>query len=130
MLSEHKTELTVRYAETDQMGSVHHSAYLIYMEAARVEHLTAMGLPYHEMEARGVFLPVIDLSVRYYRSAKFGQRLTVVSRIQPLTGVRLRVDYKIYEGNALITEGHTLHAFVGKTGKPLRPPRDIAALLS
>jgi acyl-CoA thioester hydrolase len=130
MLAEHATEIIVRYAETDQMGSVHHSSYLIYMEAARVWHLDAMGLPYHEMEARGIFLPVIDLSVRYHRPAKFGQRLCVVSRMHPLSGIRLKVDYSLYQGDSLVAEGHTLHAFVGREGRPMRPPKDIIRLLS
>ncbi len=31
--------LRVRFAETDAQGVVHHAAYLVYLEAARVEYL-------------------------------------------------------------------------------------------
>jgi acyl-CoA thioester hydrolase len=130
MLAEYKTELIVRYAETDQMGSVHHASYLIYMEAARVEHLKAAGLPYHEMEKAGLFLPVVELAVKYHKPAKFGQKLLMTSRILPLSGIRLKVEYALGESGILLMEGYSLHAFVGRDGKPSRPPREIRQLLS
>jgi acyl-CoA thioester hydrolase len=130
MIPEYKTEIIVRYAETDKMGSVHHSSYVLYMEAARVEHMKAGGLPYDELESSGLFLPVVELALRYHKPARFGQTLTVISRFHPLSGIRLRVDYTLLCGDQNIAEGHTLHAFVDANGKPARPSKKAADLLS
>jgi YbgC/YbaW family acyl-CoA thioester hydrolase len=46
-------EFRVRYAETDQMGVVYHSEYLVWCEVGRTEYIRALGLPYAEMERRG-----------------------------------------------------------------------------
>ena len=45
-----KSHIVVRYAETDQMGIVHHSNYPIWYEVARTELIKQMGLTYSEME--------------------------------------------------------------------------------
>jgi len=49
----HETKITPRYAETDQMGLIHHSAYVVYLEQARIEYLESIGLAYHELEQYG-----------------------------------------------------------------------------
>ena len=77
---EHKTEITLRYAETDQMGMIHHSAFVVYLEEARIAHLAALGLPYHQMEAEGVLLPVIRLEIDNQKPARFGQTIAIFSR--------------------------------------------------
>lgn len=129
MPTEHKTPIVVRYAETDQMGSVHHSSYVLYFEAARVEHLSALGLPYHEIEKGGAFLPVIELSVQYHKPARFGDTVEVLTRFQPLSGIRMIVDYEIVRGQEKLVSGRTVHAFVGPDGRPCRPPAAAAERL-
>jgi Predicted thioesterase len=47
-----KHRIKVRYAETDQMGIVHHSNYIIYFEEARTAFMESIGKPYHEMEKK------------------------------------------------------------------------------
>ena len=125
MPSEHKTEIDIRYAETDKMGMVHHSAYVVYLEQARVEHLKAIGLPYHKLEERGVFLPVIELKIDYLKPARFGQKINVVSKIFPVKGARLKVEYSLFCGDELILTGYSIHAFIGENKRPIRPARDI-----
>ncbi|MBL8028477.1 MAG: acyl-CoA thioesterase [Fibrobacteres bacterium] len=118
-------DLIVRYAETDQMGIVHHSVYPIYFEAARVELMKAMGFPYNEMEMKGFYLPVIDLGVTYKNSAKFGDTVTVKAKINPFQGVRVRIDYEIMNGSSLLATGHTVHVFTGTDNRPCRPFTDF-----
>ena len=49
-MEDFETKITVRYAETDQMGIVHHSVYAVWYEVARIDFCKAAGLPYKEME--------------------------------------------------------------------------------
>lgn len=40
-----------KYYETDQMGIIHHSNYIKWMEEARMDLMEQIGLSYKEMEA-------------------------------------------------------------------------------
>jgi acyl-CoA thioester hydrolase len=129
MALEYQIDINIRYSETDQMGTVHHSSYVLYLEQARVEHLKAIGLPYHEMEKRDIHLPVIELKVEYLKPAMFGEKIKVVSKILPPMGVRLKVEYSLFCREDLVLTGYSMHAFTGKNGKPVRPPKDIIQAL-
>jgi acyl-CoA thioester hydrolase len=126
----YSTDIVVRYAETDQMGVVHHAVYPVYFEAARVELMKAVGCPYEVMERMGFFLPVVDLGVKYKQPARFGDVLCVKSEILPVKGIRVRIDYKIFKDDLLLAEGYTLHAFTGKDGRPCRPLGDFVTAIA
>jgi acyl-CoA thioester hydrolase len=67
----HDVEFRVRYAETDQMGIVHHATYLIWCEVGRTDFSRARGMSYAEMERAGVLLAVSELTVRFHSAARF-----------------------------------------------------------
>ena len=71
------SSVTVRYAETDQMGIAHHANYLIWCELARTDHLRQQGVSYRAMEEQGVRLPVIDAQLRYRAAARYDDELQV-----------------------------------------------------
>src|SRR5437868_15517869 len=74
----HAVELRVRYAETDQMGVVYHTNYLIWCEIGRTELIRSMtGTSYAELEAAGVALAVAELSIRYHGAARYDNRIRV-----------------------------------------------------
>lgn len=119
------TEIRVRYADTDQMKSIHHAAYLEYFEEGRSDLMRTIGLPYSEVEHLGFYLPVIEVYAKYRRSAAYDEVLTVETMISELPVARVRIDYKIYrEGeNEPIATGYTVHGFINSaTGKPTRAP--------
>ena len=58
-LFEHVLTLRIRYSETDQMGTFYNSRPLEWFECGRTELLRALGLPYAELEGRGVLLPFL-----------------------------------------------------------------------
>lgn len=127
---QHRTALKVRYAETDMMGVVYHGAYLPWLEVARTEMLEAAGIPYRELEAAGFFLPVIEVNLRYLRPAKYPDTVELVAVIREKPSLRIRIDYELYRGAEKLAEGHTLHAFIDKSGRPVRPPAEFAALMA
>ena len=69
--------LRVRYAETDQMGMVHHSNYLIWFEAARSEFCRQFGIDYRQMEIDGLFLPVAEAQCRYIGPAFYEDEIVI-----------------------------------------------------
>ena len=62
-----RTEIRVRYAETDKMGIVYHGNYLIWFEVGRIVLLDEIGLPYRDVEKAGFRLPVLEVGIRLPR---------------------------------------------------------------
>jgi acyl-CoA thioester hydrolase len=121
-------ELHVPYAHTDQMGFVYYANYLIYFEMARAAMMREIGMPYAEMENRGVRLPVTAAHCDYRKPAHYDDRLVVASRCS-ITGMRLRVDYVVTRGEDTIAEGYTEHVCMAPDGKIMRPVADLQALV-
>ena len=125
------SQIRVRYAETDQMGVVHHAAYLPWLEVARTEYLRGRGLSYREMEARGIRLPVLSVAVTYHRPALYDDLLDVEARLASATPVRFTFHYAVRRScdGALLCEGRTEHAAVDPRGRPRRVPPELFSLL-
>lgn len=127
----HSHTVRVRYAETDQAGMAHHSAFLPWFEEGRVELLRSLGKPYQQCEAEGVHFPVREAFCRYWLPARFDDVLTVTTQVEQVRGASARFGYRIIRqaDDALIAEGHTLHACVDDAGKVSRLPQTMRQLL-
>lgn len=123
-------EREVHYYETDQMGIVHHSNYIRWMEEARIAILAEIGLPYDKMEEEGILIPVLTASCQYRLAFRFGDCFVVRISPQEFNGVKLKISYKIYhkETNALHATGETSHCFTDKEMKLLRLKKDYPDL--
>ncbi|NOT54571.1 MAG: acyl-CoA thioesterase [Deltaproteobacteria bacterium] len=125
------TTVRVRYAETDQAGMAHHSAFLPWFEVGRVELLRALGKPYQEFEAEGVHFPVREAFCRYWMPARFDDELLITTTIEEVGGASTRFGYRITRASdaTLLAEGHTQHACVDNQGKIKRLPPEMKQLL-
>jgi acyl-CoA thioester hydrolase len=110
----------VRYQECDPMNVAHHSVYPVWLEIARTELLRQRGPDYRSLEARGVFLVVAKLSLRYRRPALYDDELTIRVESLPTAGVKLEHLYEIRRGRELLATAETTLACVDRDGK-LRP---------
>ena len=114
------TTLRVRYQETDQMGVVYHGNYFTWLEVGRTGVFRSAGLPYTVMEEQGIFLPVTHAECAYKISCKYDDLVTIVTRIEKLTAVRIHFHYEVLsEDSRLLASGKTAHAFVDRNGKPV-----------
>ena len=121
----YKTEVEVRYQETDAMGVVHHSVYPIWFELARITCLRDEGFPYEVLEERGEQIPVIGLEVSYLRSVKFGQFVQIQFNIQQDSPSKFSFHYEVSESGQKVAQGVTRHVFMNPKGRPMRPPKDF-----
>ncbi len=130
-MKSHNTYVKVRYAETDQMGVVYHGNYAQYLEIARIDWLSAIGVSYKKMEEEGVMLPVYELKLKFKKSARFDDELKIETRLLKKPGVRIEFAYKIYNQEAeLLTEAETTLIFMDiKKNRPTRCPVYILELL-
>ena len=118
-----KTEIRVIYADTDQMGVVYHSNYLRYFEIGRTELLRELGISYYDMENKyNIILPVKEAFVDYKISIKYDDLIFVYTYIEKLKNVSLKLKYDIKsKENILYATGYTLHPFVNREGKIIKP---------
>ncbi len=86
-------DVTVRYAETDQMGLAYHANYLVWCDIARTEYLRERGLSYRTMEADGLLLAVVEAEVRYRASARYDDRLRIACWVRDVSSRRVEFGY-------------------------------------
>lgn len=121
-----RTEIIVRYAETDQMGIAHHSNYAIWFEAARTDLIKKMGMSYSQMEKNGVLVPLLELECKYMVAARYEDVLTVEAKVSKVTLVKIEFAYQVFrkEDNILLAKGRSLHGLVDSDLKPVHMRRD------
>lgn len=119
-----KTKIRIRYGETDQMGVVYHGNYPQYLEIGRVEWLRDMGVSYKSLEESGVMLPVISISIKYIKSAKYDDVIEVVTKLKKEPVVKIEFEYEITnEKNELIATANTVLVFMNmKKQRPIKCP--------
>lgn len=114
--------LKARYYETDQMGIIHHSNYIRWMEEARIDMLNQLGYPYRRFEEMGYISPVLHAECEYKKSVKFDDEVKIVVSLQDFGKVKFTLRYDIYnmsEGGCLSACGLTRHCFLNKDGRPV-----------
>ncbi len=116
-------QIQPRYSETDQMGVIHHANYLIYMEQARLEWLSALGFSYQKMEESGVLLPVYQIDIKYKNPIKFGDAITIKTTLKNPPTTRVVFDYEIIKNDHQIcaTAELTLVFTDATTFRPRKP---------
>jgi len=127
----HRHRFRVRYGETDQMGYVHHSVYLLYFEEGRTGLMRDLGCSYADMERGGHILPVVETNLRFPSPARFDEELITESRVTEVTGVRVRFDYRVLHATdgKPAAEGWTVLASCGADGRPKRMAPELAEVL-
>ena len=124
------TDLKVRFAETDAQGVVHHAAYLVWFENARIDYLARFDGGYPAMRAAGVDATTVEANVRYLIPARFPDQLDIGVRCVDVRGARFRFEYAIERDGTRLADGWTAHACVDATTlRPTRvPPFLVAAI--
>jgi acyl-CoA thioester hydrolase len=110
-----ETRLRVRYAETDKMGVVYHSNFVIWFEVGRVELLRQLGFEYKEMEQEEkCHLPVVDLRVRYKAPAQYDDEIVVRTELKNARSSLLHFAYEVFRerDRLLLATGETMHIIV------------------
>ena len=115
-------ERKVFYYETDKMSIMHHSNYIRIFEETRVHYLNEAGMPFEEIEAAGVLMPVLSVECSYKRPLTFDEPFAVYPKITKFNGTTLHLSYRIVSRKTgeLCAEGSSSHCFTDTDMKPLR----------
>jgi acyl-CoA thioester hydrolase len=115
-------QVRVRFAETDAMGIVHHSRYLPYLEAARVEYLRHLGHPYSELRTEGIDFTVLEAYMQYRQPCYFDDVVDIHLQLGSVTRATFQIGYLLTVAGETRATGVTVHGCVNGQGRPLRMP--------
>jgi len=114
-----ETTFRVRYAETDQMGIVHHASYVVWLEEGRSNWMRAHGSSYAQFEREGLLLAVSELNVRFKKAARYDQSVTVRCWVEQVRSRQLQFSYEIVdpETEDIFVKAYTKHICLDRDGK-------------
>jgi len=119
-------EFRVRYSETDKMGVVYYSNYLVWFEVARTEFFRKKIMEYRHIEDdMDVYLPVVEAYCKYRTPLFYDDPVEIIATLADVKNSEISFDYEIRKDGRVTTTGHTRHAFVGKSGRPVPIPANI-----
>lgn len=105
-----EVKIRVRYAETDQMGVVHHANHFVWFEVGRVELLRQLGFSYREMEQNdGCCIAVVDARCRYKAPARYDDEIIVRTHLKNVRESLVQFGYELVRDDVLLAEGETMH---------------------
>lgn len=124
--------LRVRYAETDKMGVVYNSNYLIWFEIGRVELMRELGHSYREIEEDGFLFPVAEVTCRYKEAALYDDEILLHTCILKLRRSLIQFGYKVFResDNKLLATGTSSHFVVGRDMERKPLPEELMVSFS
>ena len=132
MQNSSESRLRVRYAETDQMGVVYYSNYMIWMEIGRTDFCLMAGFRYSDMEAKdGVMIAVAEARCRYRKPARYDDEILIRTSLTALKRRTMTFAYDILHANSedFLANGTTVHVAIEGNGRPcLIPQRQFTCL--
>ena len=122
-------DIRVRYQETDKLGIVYYANYYVWFEIARTEFFRSAGLPYAELETKGMYIVVVGSSCQYKKPAYYDDQITIRSWISSVRNTSFTFEYEVLNGKDLLAVGKTVQVLVNKDRKPVRIPEDIREVI-
>ena len=118
-----------QYHETDQMGIIHHSNYVKWMEEARISFMDQMGFSYRKVEELGVISPVVNISVSYKKQVSFDNEIQIRVCVKKYNSISLEFNYEFFNAskNEICTIASSRHCFL-KEGKLISLKKEIPDL--
>lgn len=123
--------IRVRYGETDQMGHAYYANYLFWFEQARGSWCRDRGFTYKQFEEQGVFLPVVEVHIRYRGEVHYDDWIRVRVWVSETKRAAVKFEYEVVNESTgkVCTEGYTWHVFMGNERKAISIPENIRVLL-
>ena len=114
------------------MGVVYHSHYLVWCEIGRTDHIRQSGMPYREMEERGIMLAVAEAEIRYQSPARYDDMIRVETVISRVASRTVTFDYVISNADtgAALATASTVLVSLNREHRVVALPRGIRELLA
>lgn len=123
----HTIDHRVYYNETDQMGRVYHSNYVIWMEKGRTEFIRTKNISYKSLEEKGIFLPVSDINIKFFKAIEYDMELKIKTILIYIDRIKIKFKYEFYdkEMKVLFGSANTTNIFTNRDGIPKRVNKEL-----
>lgn len=113
--------IDVQFYDVDAMRVVWHGNYVKYIEDARCQLLRKFNYDYNDMEDSGYVWPIVDMRLKYVKSAEFGDKIRVEATLVEYE-TRLKISYRIFNAdtNTLLTKAYTVQVAVDINSKEMQ----------
>ena len=116
----------VYYEDTDAGGVVYYANYLKYLERARTEALSTIGLSNIQIKEKfGALIIVKSCNIEYKKSAQLEDELKIRSFVKSVTKTSFFMNQIITNGDSVIVEAQVHLVFVNAKSKPVKVPEII-----
>jgi acyl-CoA thioester hydrolase len=125
-----EARVRVRYAETDKMGVVYHSNFIVWLEVGRVELLRQLGFSYRDVERNDdCHFAVADVRCRYKSPAYYDDELIIRTTLKNVRGSMLHFGYEVIRATdqMLLAEAETTHIVVNSKFEKTELPEKYAS---
>lgn len=124
------TPYRVYVYDTDVAGVVHHSNYLRYFEAGRIEFLRHLELPYIDFQHKGIGFVPINIDIKYHYPLREDDEYIVTVELIELKKASFIVKQGV-ESNTKINVSATIQLACVKEPefKPQRLPESLTQAL-
>lgn len=120
----HRLGARAYFEDTDLTGVVYHANYLRYMERARSDMLICCGIDQLALlEAGAGYFSVADIDIRFRRSARLGDELTVESQVTRVRAAATVMRQRVRRGDEVLTDASVTACWLDARGRPQRQPR-------
>jgi acyl-CoA thioester hydrolase len=121
----HKTNIRIRYADTDKMQYAYNGKYFEYFEVGRTEMMRERNLTYKTIEENGYMMPVHSVFINYKNPAFYDELIEVETLVAKLPELKVHIDHVVRstKRDIIICEGYVELVFIKmNTKKVCRPP--------
>ena len=119
-------DVKVYYEDTDAGGVVYYANYLKYLERARTEALSVIGLSNIKIKNDfGTLIIVKSCNIEYKKSAYLEDNLQIKSFINSTSKTSFIMNQSIFKDKDLIVEAQIHLVFINEKSKPVKIPEKI-----
>ncbi|MBD1136053.1 YbgC/FadM family acyl-CoA thioesterase [Pelagibacterales bacterium SAG-MED49] len=116
-------KIKVYYEDTDAGGIVYYANYLKYLERARTEALSTIGLSNLQIKDKfGAFIIVKSCNINYKKSAYLEDELSIRSFVKAITKTSFFMNQIITKDENIIADAKIHLVFVNDKSKPVKVP--------
>ncbi|HEX3175105.1 MAG TPA: thioesterase family protein [Methylomirabilota bacterium] len=123
MTGEHATTIQVRWSDVDAAGIVFYPRFFEWYDLGCESLFAALGMPWPEAFPKYdiVGVPIVESGSRFVSPARYGDVLTIRSRVAWVKTRTFRMEHTIFAGETLCATGFEVRAWVGRPATPASP---------
>ena len=119
-------KIKVYYEDTDAGGVVYYANYLKFLERARTEALSSIGLSNLKIKDKfGALIIVKSCNIEYKKSSQLEDELSIRSFVKSVSKTSFFMNQFITRGEEKIVDAQVHLVFVNDKGKPIKVPEVI-----